>query len=88
MVVEQFSQTIVNIKGSPTFFYLSLGDEENEIITGSFKGLLQVLESDAPANLFWQYSYGENADHGENPYVSVPEALTKYYEFREENVQR
>lgn len=88
VVVEQFSQTIVNIKGSPTFFYLSLGDEENEIITGSFKGLLQVLESDAPANLFWQYSYGENADHGENPYVSVPEALTKYYEFREENVQR
>lgn len=88
VVVEQFSQTIANIKGSPTFFYLSLGDEENEIITGSFKGLLQVLESDAPLNLFWQYGYGKNADHGKNPYVSVPIALTKYYEFREENVQR
>lgn len=88
VVVEEFSKTIAQTQGRPIFFYLSLGGDENEIITGSFEGLLKVLENQAPTNLFWQYNYSENADHGENPVVSVPIALTKYYEFRKDNVQR
>jgi len=81
VVVKEFAKNLPAIDGKPIFLYLSLGAEENEIITGSFKGLLSALETNAPANLQWVYSYSEGAGHNANPYVSVPKALTKYYEF-------
>lgn len=85
VVVEEFSEGLKNINGAPLFLYLSLGDAENEIITGSFKGLLSAIELDAPENLKSGYSYSEGAGHAENPYVSVPKALKAYYKFRAEN---
>jgi predicted alpha/beta superfamily hydrolase len=81
VVVKEFAKNLPVIDGKPIFLYLSLGGEENEIITGSFKGLLSTLESNAPANLQWAYSYSEGAGHNANPYVSVPKALTMYYAF-------
>nr|WP_301003731.1 alpha/beta hydrolase-fold protein [Arsukibacterium sp.] len=81
VVVKEFAKNLPVTDGKPIFLYLSLGGEENEIITGSFKGLLSALETNAPANLQWAYSYSEGAGHNANPYVSVPKALTKYYEF-------
>lgn len=61
---------------------MSLGGAENEIITASFKGLLSAIETNAPENFFSQHSYSAGAEHVENPYISVPKALTAYYEFR------
>lgn len=81
VVVNEFAKNLPATAGKPVFLYLSLGGEENEIITGSFKGLLSTLETNAPANVKWAYSYSEGAGHTANPYVSVPKALTKYYEF-------
>jgi hypothetical protein len=74
-----------SINGTPLFLYLSLGGAENEIITGSFKGLLSAIDLDAPENFKSDYSYSEGAGHKENPYVSVPKALKAYYKFRAEN---
>ena len=81
VVVKEFAKNLPVTDGKPIFLYLSLGAEENEIITGSFKGLLSALETNAPANLQWAYSFSEGVGHNANPYVSVPKALTKYYEF-------
>lgn len=80
IVVNEFKKGLHNTKGKPLFLYLSLGGAENEIITGSFKGLLTAIDSNAPINLFTEHSY--NADHVENPYISVPKALEAYYRFR------
>ncbi|GMM83931.1 alpha/beta hydrolase-fold protein [Pseudoalteromonas sp. BZB3] len=82
VVVEQFRQDIQQLAGKPKLFYLSLGAEEPSIITGSFNGLIEVLEQGAPENLTWQYSFSQGAGHGENPVVSVPKALTAYQDFR------
>ena len=82
VVVEQFRQDIQQLAGKPKLFYLSLGAEEPSIITGSFNGLIEVLEQGAPENLTWQYSFSQGADHGENPVMSVPKALTAYQAFR------
>ena len=81
VVVKEFEKNLPVTNGKPIFLYLSLGAEENEIITGSFEGLLSALQTNAPANLQWGYSYSEGAGHNANPYVSVPKALTNYYEF-------
>jgi predicted alpha/beta superfamily hydrolase len=83
VVVDEFEKGLSNTKGEAIFLYLSLGGAENEIITGSFKGLLSAIRSSAPLNLFSKHSYSEGASHVENPYVSVPRALVEYYKFRD-----
>jgi predicted alpha/beta superfamily hydrolase len=82
VVVGEFKDGLKNINGKPLFLYLSLGGDENEIIMGSFKGLLSAIESNGPMNFYSEYSYSEGAGHVENPYFSVPKALVSYYEFR------
>jgi len=86
VVVDKFKQGLTNISGKPLFLYLSLGGAENEIITGSFKGLLSAIKFKAPANFYSKHSYSVGAEHVENPYVSVPNALEAYYEFRAKKI--
>lgn len=82
VVVREFTRGLAKVDKQPLFLYLSLGGAENQIITGSFKGLLSAIESHAPNNFYSAHSYSENAGHSENPYISVPKALQAYYEFR------
>jgi predicted alpha/beta superfamily hydrolase len=86
VVVKEFNKHISNTKGKPTFLYLSLGEAENPIITGAFNGLLDTLKSKAPDNLKWGFSFSEGARHVENPYISIPKAITEYYVFREKEI--
>jgi len=86
VVVDEFKKGLPNTAGSPLFFYLSLGGAENEIITGSFLGLLSAIKSHAPLNFYSRHSYSANAGHVENPYLSVPKALEEYYKFRIEKI--
>jgi predicted alpha/beta superfamily hydrolase len=86
VVVNEFKKGLNKVSGKPLFLYLSLGGAENEIITGSFKGLLSAIESDAPLNFYSRYSYSVGAGHVENPYVSVPLALEAYYKFRADKI--
>lgn len=81
VVVDNFKAELSKTHGKPLFMYLSIGSEENDIITGSFNGLLQAIAAHAPNNLYTKHSFNEGADHGTNPYVSVPKALNAYYEF-------
>ncbi|MEP0356828.1 MAG: alpha/beta hydrolase-fold protein [Paraglaciecola sp.] len=85
VVVREFKNSLSSTTGDPLFLYLSLGGAENNIITASFKGLLSAIQSNAPDNFYSAFSFSEDAEHIENPYVSVPKALEAYYEFRAEN---
>ncbi len=82
VVVKEFKSGLDTTSFKPTFLYLTLGGAENEIITGSFKGLLSAIDLISPVNLCIGHSYSKDAQHEENPYVSVPKALTSYYKFR------
>lgn len=81
IVVTEFKKALRTINGEGKFLYLSLGANENPIITSSFKGLLTALEQHKLHGLTWQFSYSEGAGHNENPIMSVPKALTAYSEF-------
>ena len=81
IVVKEFEKNLVQTEGQPKYIYLSLGTKENDIITGSFNGLINALEKKAPANLIWEYSYNEGVGHNDNPFVSLPKALQGYHEF-------
>ncbi|PHI36128.1 hypothetical protein CBQ28_15815 [Pseudoalteromonas sp. GCY] len=82
VVVKEFAKSLANIQGKPKYIYLSIGGAENDIITGSFRGLLDALEQHAPANVRWGHSISEGAGHSQNPVVSVPLALSEYHHFR------
>ncbi|MGC0121749.1 alpha/beta hydrolase [Pseudoalteromonas piscicida] len=82
VVVKEFAKSLANIQGKPKYIYLSIGGAENNIITGSFRGLLEALEQHAPANVRWGHSISEGAGHSQNPVVSVPLALSEYHHFR------
>ncbi|KZN53006.1 hypothetical protein N476_09480 [Pseudoalteromonas luteoviolacea H33] len=86
VVVREFQKGLKNVEGDPLFLYLSIGGAENDIIKGSFKGLLKAIDSYGPANFYTQHSYSEGAGHVENPYTSVPLALQSYYQFRSEKL--
>jgi len=86
VVVSEFTKGLDNVSGKPLFLYLSLGSAEGEIITGSFKGLLSAIDSNAPKNFYSKYSYSQGAGHVENPYISVPKALEAYYKFRADKI--
>ncbi|MEJ6474496.1 alpha/beta hydrolase [Pseudoalteromonas piscicida] len=82
VVVKEFAKSLANIQGKPKYIYLSIGGAENDIITGSFHGLLDALEQHAPINVRWGHSISEGAGHSQNPVVSVPLALSEYHHFR------
>ncbi|ASD67780.1 alpha/beta hydrolase [Pseudoalteromonas piscicida] len=82
VVVKEFAKSLASIQGKPKYIYLSIGGAENDIITGSFHGLLDALEQHAPANVRWGHSISEGAGHSQNPVVSVPLALSEYHHFR------
>ncbi|RRS08841.1 alpha/beta hydrolase [Pseudoalteromonas sp. J010] len=82
VVVREFAKGLANIQSKPKYIYLSIGGAENDIITGSFHGLLDALEQHAPANVRWGHSISEGAGHSQNPVVSVPLALSEYHHFR------
>jgi predicted alpha/beta superfamily hydrolase len=82
IVVTKFNQGLKGVSDKPIFLYLSLGDAENEIITGSFKRLVSAIELNGSEKFKSKYSFSEGAGHTENPYISVPKALKAYYEFR------
>ena len=82
VVVNEFTNSLPALNQADNFLYLSLGADENPIITGSFKGLLAALEQNKEHTITWKFSYSEGAGHNENPYVSVPKALHEYYQFR------
>lgn len=82
VVVKEFSKTLKTLANEPLFFYLSIGGEENSIITGSFRGLLSAIDKYAPDKFEHKYHFVQGADHGTNPYESVPLALSAYADFK------
>ncbi len=90
VVVDEFKKQLVYLnnktQGRAIFLYLSLGEAENDMITGSFKGLLSAIEMNGPESLYVVSRYSKNAEHVDNPYISVPLALEAYYSFKRQKM--
>ena len=55
--------------------YLSLGDQESEKMTASFRHAVTVLERHAPATLRWRADFSVGGQHQSNPRLSTPVGL-------------
>ena len=79
-VVRQTAKQLSNMAGPEKFLYLSLGGDENPIITASFNGLKDALEAYGPKNLQWRFEFSPGAGHAQNPFDSIPRAVEAYYQ--------
>ena len=75
-------ENMIGVEGTNKFLYLSLGGDENPIITASFNGLKAALEAHAPINLQWRFEFSPGAGHAQNPFDSIPRAVEAYYQFK------
>ena len=57
------------------FLYFSLGEQENEKMTASFRHTVAVLEHGAPATLRWRADFSAGGLHESNPRLSTPVGL-------------
>lgn len=60
--------------------YASLGSAERYEMLDGFEALGAVLRDFAPPGLAWHMEVTADADHGTNPRLSYPVALSRYWD--------
>ena len=74
-------------KKDTTFYYLSLGANEEEIFIGRMRQQVlefkEKLEEEAPENLKWIYRENENSNHFTNALKSYIDGIKLYFEMME-----
>jgi hypothetical protein len=61
------------------FLYVSVGALEGNEMAAGFDAVRKTLETYAPAALRWQTEVTAGADHGSNPILSYPVAVSQYW---------
>lgn len=74
--LEKFLSSKPDLDG---FLYLSLGGEENEKMTKTFKRTVAVLEAQAPPFLKWHADFTPGANHGTNAELATPVGLKLFF---------
>lgn len=74
-IVTRLDRFLASSPALAGFLYLSLGDMENEKMTGAFKRTVAILERRAPRALRWRAELTRGGDHGNNAYLSTPVGL-------------
>ena len=75
MIVARMQATLSAAIPERGLLYLSLGDQENEKMTASFRHMAAVLKRDAPAAFRWRADLSAGGEHESNPRLSTPVGL-------------
>ncbi len=75
LIVTRLQEALAAGKLTPGFLYLSLGDQENDKMTASFRHAATVLERDAPAAFRWRADLSAGGRHDSNPHLATPVGL-------------
>jgi len=78
-IVPVLQRTLREGDTDQTFLYLSLGSEEGNRMLSGFEAVRATLTADAPPGLRWQMDITTGADHGSNPILSYPVAVSRYW---------
>jgi predicted alpha/beta superfamily hydrolase len=78
-ILERLERFLTEPREVQGFLYLSLGDEENEKMTSSFRRAVTILETHAPPSLTWRADWTRGADHGNNAERATPVGLQAFF---------
>lgn len=74
-IVTRLQEALAAGDLTPGFLYLSLGDQENEKMTASFRHAVDVLARDSPTTLRWRADLTTGGRHDSNPRLATPVGL-------------
>lgn len=81
-IVTQLQDALAARRITPGFLYLSLGEAENEKMTGAFRRAVEVLEQHTSPGLRWRADLSAGGVHETNPRLSTPAGLCAMFSAR------
>lgn len=75
LIVNRLEQALSAPAMPQAFFFLSLGDGENEKMTAAFRSAVGMLERSVPPTIRWKAYFSAGGTHDSNPRLSTPVAL-------------
>lgn len=84
LIVSKLTEFLASAPNLQTFFYMSLGDKENDKMLAAYKNAVAALKMHSPAGLRWDTDVTVGADHYSNPELATPVGFKKLYEKSEE----
>lgn len=80
LIVPKLADFLASAPSLETFFYMSIGDKENDKMMGAYKNCIAALQMHSPAGLRWYADMTAGADHYSNPERATPVGFMKLYE--------
>jgi predicted alpha/beta superfamily hydrolase len=84
LMVSKLADFLAAAPNLQTFFYMSMGEKENDKMMGAYKNCIAALKMHFPAGLRWYADVTVGADHYSNPERATPVGFKKLYEKPEE----
>lgn len=81
LLISKTKDFFVSAKKMKSFWYMSLGDQENDKMKGGFEALTEVLKNNASKKMIWHAYYIKDSNHQDNAKLSIPQALEKWGEY-------
>ncbi|TMO95596.1 hypothetical protein CWC14_13260 [Pseudoalteromonas sp. S3260] len=78
---DTFLKTNVNSIKQPTFLYITVGGAEQSLMLAAYNNLVTSLAKHPNDWLKWGSTINSNAEHNQNPALSVDKALLNYMAF-------
>jgi predicted alpha/beta superfamily hydrolase len=85
LMVSKLADFLASAPDLQTFFYMSMGDKENDKMMGAYKNAIASIKMHSPKGLRWYADVTVGADHYSNPELATPVGFKKLYEKREED---
>ena len=81
LLVGATSKFLASKSETKSFFYTSLGEDEDDIMKEGFNALTDALRKSPHQNLIWYSEYTKDANHGTNLEFSISRGLEKWGEY-------
>ena len=79
--VDTFLKSNKEAFKQPTYLFLSVGGDEHPLMLEAYNNLEQTFKTNHNNNLLWESIINPNAEHNDNPLLSVADALGGYQRF-------
>jgi hypothetical protein len=79
LMVSKLADFFASAPNLQTFFYMSMGDQENDKMMGAYKNAIASIKVHSPEGLRWYADVTVGADHYSNPELATPVGFRKLF---------
>jgi len=84
LMVSKLADFLASAPNLQTFFYMSMGDKENDKMMAAYKNAIAAIKMHSPEGLRWYADVTVGADHYSNPELATPVGFRKLFWTHEE----